>query len=678
MVILMDGEGAAGACNTSTSPVAGEDIPGISTPLRSSVNGQIECAGGRRVSRRKPAVWDPADDRLLLDIVATVGERSWAAVNILNLFNAGSKSLRTLPALKRRYAQLRRESGTRDKWSEAEDMALLDLCTPYLGRRVQWKRDHISEAFASRTGVTRTNDSMRKRWEFLQKNREPRLHANDEGDAVEEAAVETEPVRPDQIDTIPVVPNCSDSTVPIEAVASEAVSSSEASVAEVTADVVSGSVPGMFPIDVPDYFVGVFRIALMNAKMSFVRRPLRKPKHAIPTALLSYGSELVKSHLAHIPEGFSRLGWLDALVYAAGYAIEKLTEQQFRDSDIAKNERAWFEEKRGLKRRLQADVREIEAELGRRKMKQPPSRDDLQRISLLRRAYRNISTANLIRIADYKLRLFRVIDNRIRLRVADKIRRDIRVRFRAEPKLSNLVDAGNKQTEEVLSVDDMLCFWRPIVGEARETDFQDNEFLREWSQSIGQQNQEVLPNYAKLRSSMTEVIRKGKAWKACGPDGIPLYYWKHLDSARDALIDIGPQLIETGKLPFRWLARGKTTLIFKKGDPHDPSCYRPITCLNTVYKIFTGVLRAVCRQHFNDLNVTPVEQRGLREGESNCLHVCMTDQVIAYDAVFRRHPLSVCWLDFRKAFDSVSHSYLKWVLFASGYQVTWFSSLREA
>uniref|UniRef100_A0A0N5ACU9 Reverse transcriptase domain-containing protein n=1 Tax=Syphacia muris TaxID=451379 RepID=A0A0N5ACU9_9BILA len=250
------------------------------------------------------------------------------------------------------------------------------------------------------------------------------------------------------------------------------------------------------------------------------------------------------------------------------------------------------------------------------------------------------------------------------------------MRFRAEPKIDNLIDAGKKDINQVPSVDDILCFWRPIVGEARDTAFESNELLQEWARSIQQVSTEVPPDEVKIRNDLADTIRKGKAWKACGPDGIPLYYWKHLDSARDALLEIGPRMLMSGRFPFRWLARGRTTLIFKKGSPQDPSCYRPITCLNTIYKIFTGVIRVICRRHFVDLGITPVEQRGLREGECNCLHVCMTDQVLAYDAIYRRHPLSVCWLDFKKAFDSVSHSYLKWSLSVSrlpGYAVRFIS-----
>lgn len=717
--------GTTGAIHSSSSPAAGVQIPGQHIHISPNVNGRIECAGAQRVTRPRRAPWDPADDQLLLDIVAAEGERSWAGGAILRKFNESSESRRTLPALKKRYGLLRSKfniiSGTQDKWSEAEDTALLDLCKPYESRKIQWKRDHLLEEFCRRTGVERTIDGMRKRWEFLKRN----LRAETPGDdgSAKEIAEETSPAGHCNEDTASAVleeqcaagvaslaksnvfllsprgekhvavakdERCGDEAVtadvaplPLrmpsatsvsrgncnndgeEEVATESNSrNSEAMQLEVSTW--SGEpVRGECPMISSDDFKHFFSIAVMKARMGFVRRPLRKPKHAIPSALLSYGSNAITDLLPHIPEQFSYLGWLDTLVYAAGYVIEKLIVQQSKEAMSAVCERAWFQEKEDFKTGLQADVCEIEAELERRKQKKPPSQEELRRINILRAKYSNVRTVNLIRIAAYKRELIRIIDNRIRLRVADRTRREFRMRFRAEPKLSNLVGNERPNPNQMPTVHDILRFWQPIIGQPKETDFLNNDMLREWSEGIGQTEDEFLPDVAMLRETLTEEIRKGKAWKACGPDGIPLYYWKHLDSARDALLEVGPQMILTGRFPFQWLCRGRTVLIFKKGDVKDPSCYRPITCLNTVYKIFTGVIRVMCHQHLAKLNITPVEQRGLRESQSNCLHVCMTDQVLAYDAIYRRHPLCVCWLDFRKAFDSVNHSYLKWAINAS-------------
>ena len=47
--------------------------------------------------------------------------------------------------------------------------------------------------------------------------------------------------------------------------------------------------------------------------------------------------------------------------------------------------------------------------------------------------------------------------------------------------------------------------------------------------------------------------------------------------------------IKKGKLPPHFL-EGDVAMLYKKGDREDPRNYRPITLLNTDYKIFTRIL----------------------------------------------------------------------------------------
>lgn len=42
--------------------------------------------------------------------------------------------------------------------------------------------------------------------------------------------------------------------------------------------------------------------------------------------------------------------------------------------------------------------------------------------------------------------------------------------------------------------------------------------------------------------------------------------------------------------------------------------YRPITCLNTTYKLYTGVLAALLMDHVRRKDILPKEQKALRKG----------------------------------------------------------------
>uniref|UniRef100_A0A0N5AAE0 Uncharacterized protein n=1 Tax=Syphacia muris TaxID=451379 RepID=A0A0N5AAE0_9BILA len=66
-------------------------------------------------------------------------------------------------------------------------------------------------------------------------------------------------------------------------------------------------------------------ITPMISRESYVRKTLRKPKCPPPRPQLSYGSAPITRLLPHVLDGISYLGWLDTLIHAPGYVIEKLT-----------------------------------------------------------------------------------------------------------------------------------------------------------------------------------------------------------------------------------------------------------------------------------------------------------------------------------------------------------------
>ena len=63
--------------------------------------------------------------------------------------------------------------------------------------------------------------------------------------------------------------------------------------------------------------------------------------------------------------------------------------------------------------------------------------------------------------------------------------------------------------------------------------------------------------------------------------------------------------------------------------------------------------------------VLPEEQLALRRGIWGCTHAAIIDQALVADALNQRQrPISVAWIDYAKAFDSLPHSYIKWVISA--------------
>ena len=120
-------------------------------------------------------------------------------------------------------------------------------------------------------------------------------------------------------------------------------------------------------------------------------------------------------------------------------------------------------------------------------------------------------------------------------------------------------------------------------------------------------------------------------------------------------------MINRKKIP-EWLVKGRTVLIPKDGCKGKPDQYRPITVLNTAYKLFTGDLTKVLEKHVMDNEILPIEQKALRKGRRGCFDTLMVDAMITDCAREKGDSLSVAWIDYQKAYDRVPHGWLQLVL----------------
>ncbi|XP_053597527.1 uncharacterized protein LOC128668472 [Microplitis demolitor] len=111
-----------------------------------------------------------------------------------------------------------------------------------------------------------------------------------------------------------------------------------------------------------------------------------------------------------------------------------------------------------------------------------------------------------------------------------------------------------------------------------------------------------------------------------------------------------------------WLVEGRTVLIQKKEDLSDPKNYRPITCLNAFYKIFTKILNNCILQEIDPVWQQIYEQRGNKRGLSGCKEHLLVDRCAIQDAIYYQRNLSMAWIDYRKAFDSTSHELILFLL----------------
>uniref|UniRef100_A0A0N5BJJ2 Reverse transcriptase domain-containing protein n=1 Tax=Strongyloides papillosus TaxID=174720 RepID=A0A0N5BJJ2_STREA len=166
------------------------------------------------------------------------------------------------------------------------------------------------------------------------------------------------------------------------------------------------------------------------------------------------------------------------------------------------------------------------------------------------------------------------------------------------------------------------------------------------------------------RDEIDFLIDKKANWKAVGPDGIHSMWYKLLPAAKkvvaDWIINIwegNTNILNTND------TEGNLHLIFKEGDPTDPSNYRPITCLNHKYKLLTASIYEKLGPLLTDTLIFPIEQKALKRGRQGCTDALVKDAlIILNDKINNRlrtkNELHVTWIDFKKAFDSIDHRWL--------------------
>jgi len=117
-------------------------------------------------------------------------------------------------------------------------------------------------------------------------------------------------------------------------------------------------------------------------------------------------------------------------------------------------------------------------------------------------------------------------------------------------------------------------------------------------------------------------------------------------------------MLQDSSLIPSWFPKGKTILIPKATDTEQPKNFRPITCLNVLYKLWTGCVNEIVLRHCVVNNVLHPAQKGCARGEFGCIDHLLLNSHIWKQVKSKNRSLSVAWLDYKKAYDSVPHNWI--------------------
>ena len=165
-----------------------------------------------------------------------------------------------------------------------------------------------------------------------------------------------------------------------------------------------------------------------------------------------------------------------------------------------------------------------------------------------------------------------------------------------------------------------------------------------------------------LTKSFKSAVRIGKS---CGLDDVTSNDLKlHEESSLTGLHEVVKCSVLSGKFPSEW-KKAKVASIYKKGSKSNCSNYRPISLLSIPSKIVEHLICSQLNTYLTANSLLSEHQWGFRTQRS-------TEDAILYmtekwrEALDSGKVIGVLFIDFRKAFDSVSHEILLRKLSACG------------
>jgi hypothetical protein len=430
----------------------------------------------------------------------------------------------------------------------------------------------------------------------------------------------------------------------------------------------SGMTDVTVPMEYTDFFERVKRkydsIYKLPSRPSL--RPVRNRR--IPEELLKLGNEAVLRMAAPQREGEGvSLARLNRVVYAvAAVTVEYVFE---RTSSRAQHD--WLKENKAFRLLLGQYLGQLKSVIDRLKAELPLTSKQNKNLKCLKRVY-GAKYHELHTLRDMHTLYYDLVEHlkKSQKMASVKLTELSRRRVRWAP-LSTLF--RSKEGSSSAPVQSVRDYWAGIIGKPQP--FSMHPALTKWEAECSEiLHDEVYRCRAQAEfSDLTlwqKVCQKARPFKATGPDGIHNFWWKVLPAANNLLFRFCLALKDSGSDSFpAWLARGRAIPLYKgSGDRGEPSNYRTIACLNTCYKLLTGLITQWIRSDMDlyAYRFLPYNQMALRQGIWGCTHAHVLDRTIIKDALVSEKPLSIAWIDFAKAFDSVSHEYIRWVLKAIG------------
>ena len=346
----------------------------------------------------------------------------------------------------------------------------------------------------------------------------------------------------------------------------------------------------------------------------------------------------------------SNISELNSLLYAAAYVTtERLGALKKRKKGSKTVEPSW-------KRRIKGNITSWRKDLSRieevRKGKMKLKQRERERLN---RKY-NLEEKGFLFVASMLKQKIRAGGRKIK-RYTDRCLQFKQNRlFQTNQKLFyETLDESGKREVDAPDQDEITNFWRNIWSQ----EICHNEHA-EWLGDVEHELKSV-EKQENIEISLEDIkagVSKMANWKAAGPDLVQGFWFKKLTGLNSRLQLCLQECIQQGNVP-EWMVRGRTVLIQK--DPNkgnQASNYRPIACLPIMWKLLTEIVREKLYCHLEKNGLLVDEQKGCRKGSRGTKDQLLVDKAILKNCRRRLTNLSMAWIDYKKAYDMVPHSWI--------------------
>ena len=392
----------------------------------------------------------------------------------------------------------------------------------------------------------------------------------------------------------------------------------------------------------------------------FLMEPREKlPKIKLDNQLRDSANRVLSIHL----DGVDTIPEISDKVYAMGRAIGIKLGKLKNESQINKSDYRIKDGNRKV-RKLKKEIKSLRQlvaktsnELHRRKVHRKASQKEKSIIKELRERTKKETTSYNLRNAKEewldKLRFKKV---KLIKEEEKQRRKHDNIKFQCDKKgFFRKLEEDDAQEGKLPEMERFVKFWGGIWEKEEKTP--NTLWMEEVKEQLKSKVDEVNEFDITLEKVKNEAVKR-KGWTAPGIDGIQNFWWKKLETAQSSLTRAYTKIyMDNSNIP-SWWANGRTVLLPKTRMLDDEKNYRPITCLNTSYKIMTGLVAKYMREHTKRNGIWDEGQLGAVEGVLGTVDQLVVDRCIIEEVKQYHRNLAVAFYDYKKAYDKVHHDWI--------------------